>query len=153
MQAPRKPADERTIPRLVQAAAERFPDRGAVEGGAVELNFAELAEAGRRAARAFCAAGIEPRDRVAIWAANIFEWIVAAIGLRSARGVLVPLDTRLKGAEAGYVLRRSGARLLCTVGEFLGTRYVELLEGEDLPGPGQIALLRGAAHGAAGRGS
>jgi acyl-CoA synthetase (AMP-forming)/AMP-acid ligase II len=148
MQAPRKPADERTIPRLVQAAAERFSDRSAVEDGAVELSFAQLADAGLRAARAFCAAGIDRGDRVAIWAPNIHEWIVAAIGLQSAGGVLVPLNTRLKGAEAAYVLRKSGARILCTVGDFLGTHYVELLEGEDLPGLEQIVLLRGAAEGA-----
>ena len=44
------------------------------------------------------------------------------IGLQSAGAVLVPLNTRFKGAEAGYVLRKSRARLLFTVGEFLGTR-------------------------------
>jgi acyl-CoA synthetase (AMP-forming)/AMP-acid ligase II len=131
----------------VQAAGSRFGERSAVEDGPVRLSFAELAAAGLRAARAFCAAGIERGDRVAVWAPNIHEWIVAAIGLQSAGGVLVPLNTRLKGAEAGYVLRKSGARILCTVGEFLGTNYVALLAGEDLPGLERTVLLRGAAEG------
>ena len=125
---------EPTIPRLVQAAAERFADRHAIEDGEVTLTFAALAEAGLRAARAFCAAGIVRGDRVAIWAPNIYEWVVAAIGLQSAGGVLVPLNTRLKGGEAGYILKKSRARILCTVGEFLGNHYVELLRGT-LGGP------------------
>lgn len=120
---------EHTIPQLVQIAADRFGDCHAIEDGAVVLTFAELADASLQAARAFCAAGIVRGDRVAIWAPNIYEWVVAAIGLQSAGGVLVPLNTRLKGGEAGYILKKSRARVLCTVGEFLGNRYVELLRG------------------------
>ena len=140
---------EPTIPRVVQAAGARFGARAAVEDGDTRLSFSELAAAALRAARAFLAAGVEPGDRVAIWAPNAHEWITAAIGLQSAGAVLVPLNTRFKGAEAGYVLRRSGARILLTVGEFLGTRYVESLAGEDLPGLECIVLLRGRADGAA----
>ena len=139
---------ERTIPRLLQGAAERFAERSAIEDGEVKLSFAELAHAGLAAARAFAAAGIQPGDRVAIWAPNIWEWIVAALGLQSAGAVLVTLNTRFKGAEAGYVLRKSGARILCAVGEFLGTHYLELLAGEELPALERIVLLRGEAKGA-----
>ncbi|MFQ5666405.1 MAG: FadD3 family acyl-CoA ligase [Candidatus Binatia bacterium] len=158
------PSHERTIPRLVQVAARRFGNRSAIEDGAVALTFAELADAGLRAAGAFCAAGIESGDRVAIWAPNIHEWVVAAIGLQSAGGVLVPLNTRLKGGEAGYILAQSGTRILLTVEEFLGNRYVELLHtalggssGDRpvaaLPHLERIVLLRrGATRRAAGKG-
>ncbi len=66
--------------------------------------------------------GVEPGDRVAIWAPNVWEWIPAALGIHLAGGVLVPLNTRYKGVEAGYILGRSGARVLVTMGEFLGDR-------------------------------
>jgi len=145
---------EQTIPQLVRGAAERFSDRTAVEDGDVRLTFAELGEAGEQAARAFCAAGIKPGDRIAIWAPNLYEWIIAAIGLQSAGGVLVPLNTRLKGGEAGYILAKSGARILFTVSEFLGNRYVELLRSAmggagadrpmaELPALEHIVLFRG----------
>ncbi len=134
---------EETIPRLVQGAAKRFGDRSAIEDGDVRMTFAELADAGLGAARAFMAAGIEPGDRVAIWAPNIWEWIVAAIGLQSAGGVLVTLNTRMKGSEAAYILRKSGSRILCTVTDFLGTDYLALLAGEDLPQLEKRIVLRG----------
>ena len=55
------------------------------------------------------------------------EWIVAALGVTTAGGVLVPINTRFKGAEAAYVLARSGARALFTVRGFLDTDYPALL--------------------------
>jgi len=139
---------EQTIPRLVQASAAAYANDSAVEDGDLRLSYAELAEAGIDAARAFIAAGVEPGDRVAIWAPNIAEWIVAAIGLQSAGATLVTLSTRWKGAEAGYALRKSGARLLCTLGDFLGMNYVDALAGQDLPDLGRIIVLRGSAAGA-----
>jgi acyl-CoA synthetase (AMP-forming)/AMP-acid ligase II len=57
------------------------------------------------------------------------------------------MNTRFKGAEAAYILRRSRARFLVTVGEFLGTRYVELLRGEALPELARKLLLSGDAPG------
>ena len=79
------------------------------------------------AERAFIAAGLEPGDRVGMWAPNIGEWVIAALGALGAGGVLVPLNTRFKGAEAAFVLERSGARFLCTVNGFLDTDYVAML--------------------------
>ena len=61
------------------------------------------------------------------------EWIVAALGIQSAGGVLVPFSTRMKGHEAAYILRKSRAKVVCTVGEFLGTDYAAMLRGQDLP--------------------
>lgn len=136
---------EQTIPRLLLAAGERFAARSAVEDGDVHLSFAELARAGLRAARAFLGSGIRPGDRVAIWAPNLHEWIVAALGAQAVGGVLVPLSTRLKGREAGYVLRKSGARILCTVSDFLGASFVASLAGEELPDLAETVVLRGPA--------
>jgi acyl-CoA synthetase (AMP-forming)/AMP-acid ligase II len=118
-----------TIPRLVRGAAATFADLEAVVDGDVMLTFAELAARIVDASRATISAGIDPGDRVAIWAPNMLEWIVAALGAISAGGVLVPINTRFKGHEAGYVLAKSRARVLFTVRRFLDIDYVSLLEG------------------------
>ena len=147
----------RTIPALLAAAAERYDGRSAIEDGDVRLTFRDLAGVAERATRAFLAAGLRTGDRDAVWAPNIHEWVVAALGIQSAGGVLVPLNTRMKGREVGYILAKSGARFLCTVDEFLGNRYVDLLRAgcgdptperpvADLPDLERIVLLRGAAE-------
>ena len=78
------PLAAKTIPKLVEAAAATYASRVAVEDGAARITFAALAAEMRRAARAYVAAGIERGDRVAIWAPNQWEWVVAAIGLQDA---------------------------------------------------------------------
>ena len=137
----------RTIPALVQENADRFGGASALEDGGSSWTFAELATACRDATRAFVAAGIQPGDRIGIWAPNIAEWMLAAVGLHGAGAVLVTLSTRLKGAEAAYTLRKSGARMLLTVNDFLDTDYVDLLEGQELPDLERIVCLRGARAG------
>ncbi|MAG30904.1 MAG: fatty acid--CoA ligase [Deltaproteobacteria bacterium] len=135
-----------TIPRVVARSAALWPDVSALEDGDVKLTFSELAEAGQEACQAFIAAGVEHGDRVAIWAPNGWCWVVAAIGLQSAGAVLVTLNTRFKPTEAAYVLARSGAKLLCTVGDFLGTNYADSLAGLALPALSGIVLLQGTSR-------
>ena len=115
----------------------------AVEDGDVRLTYDELKAAAGRAARAFVAVGVAKGDRVAIWAPNIWEWIVAALGVHAAGGVIVTVNTRFKGDEAAYVLRSSGAKLLLTVSGFLGTDYPAMLAGHDLPALQRTVILRG----------
>src|SRR3954469_17693685 len=138
-----------TIPRLVEIAATRQPDADAivdVDAG-VSRTYAEFATDVLTAARAYAASGIGPGDRVAVWAPNIWEWPVAALGAQAAGGVLVPLNRRFKGAEAAYVLRRSGAKALITVNGFLDTDYVAMLQKaaseEPLPDLATIVVARG----------
>jgi acyl-CoA synthetase (AMP-forming)/AMP-acid ligase II len=148
-----------TIPKLVTSAAERFGAREAVVDGDLRITFAQLDEDVRRAAAAVIGAGVEPGDRVAVWAPNSYRWMLAALGAVAAGAVLVPINTRFKGREAGYVLGQSRARLLFTVDEFLDTRYVDLLQdamgGADssrpisgLPSLERIVLLDGHGPGA-----
>jgi len=131
-----------SIPGLVADAAIRFGDAEAVADGAVRLSFAQLERDALAVTGAAIAAGIHPGDRVAMWAPNMAEWIVAALGLVGAGAALVPLNTRFKGPEAAYVITRSRARALFTVRGFLGIDYPAMLEEEDVPHLERIVLLR-----------
>ena len=84
---------------------------------------------------ALVASGVAPGDRVAIWAPNGVEWVVALFGLLQAGATLVPVNTRFKGVEAADILARSRARALVTVTDFLGTDYLAMLaaSGVELP--------------------
>ncbi len=132
-----------SIPALARSAGAEHGDRPAVIDGDVTLSFRQLADAATEAARAFVAAGIQPGDRVAIWSPNVHEWIVALLGLQSAGGVVVPVNTRYKGAEAAYLLNASRAKALVTVNGFLGNDYLAMLDGHDLPHLEHRVVLRG----------
>ena len=131
-----------TIPRLVRSAASRFGDAEALVEGQLRLTFAELSAAVDGSAAAAIAAGLEPGDRAAIWAPNVSEWILAALGVLAAGGVVVPINTRFKGDEAAFVLNASKARLLFTISGFLDTDYPAMLGGLDLPHLERIVVFR-----------
>lgn len=130
-----------TIPHLAAAAAQRFGAAPAILEGGESWSYAKLWDEARIAASALRARGIGPGDRVAIWVPNRREWIVAAIAAQAVGGAIVPLNTRLKGREAAEILQRTGARLLFTVGEFLGADYPAMLAGADLPQLGGIVCF------------
>jgi len=139
-----------SIPAMVREAADRAAGRLAVVDGDRRVTFAEVGAMVRDGARGLVAAGVEPGDRVAMWAPNSLDWVVAALSITTVGGVMVPVSTRFKGTEAAYILGRSRARVLCTTRGFLGTDFPGLLAaaGEPLPALEHTVLLTGEPEGA-----
>jgi acyl-CoA synthetase (AMP-forming)/AMP-acid ligase II len=137
-----------SIPALLAATEERHAQRVAVLDGATTLTYPELAAEARRFSAALIESGVGRGDRVAIWCFNCAEWVVAVLGIFAAGAVLVPVNTRFKGHEAADILRRSRARTLVSVTDFLGTDYLALLEGSGIPLPALeiVVLTRGRAR-------
>ena len=121
----------KTIPAALRRAADDFPDHDAVVDGDVRWTFRDLLAEAERVAGGLQALGVAKGDRVALWAPNSASWIAASFGAYLAGAVLVPINTRYKGDEAGHVLRTSGARTLLTVGRFLDADYLAMLEDVD----------------------
>jgi acyl-CoA synthetase (AMP-forming)/AMP-acid ligase II len=121
-----------TIPDALANAVERFGGDEALVDGSTRLSFRQLASQVDLTARALVASGVRAGDRVALWAPNSAEWVITSFAVYAVGGVLVPLNTRYRGEEAGHVLRSSRARILFTVTELLGTDLVALLA--DVPG-------------------
>jgi len=130
-----------TIPHIAEAAARRWPDQLALIEGGARATFAEIWDECRAAASALLARGVKTGDRIAIWAPNRREWVIAAVAAQTCGAAIVPLNTRLKGREAGDILRRAKVRMLFTVSGFLGIDYAALLAGEDLPDCTETILL------------
>lgn len=118
---------------LVQKAALRYGDAHAIEDGDTVLSYRQLAALVDAAARGLFALHIEKGDRVAIWAPNLWEWIVAALAIHTVGGVLVPINTRYKGEEARYILDRAQVKAVFTVDGFLGLDFVSMLDRPELP--------------------
>ena len=132
-----------TIPGLIARAAEHFPRHEALVDETTRLTFSQLADQAFEAAGALASCGVSPGDRVAIWAPNCHEWVIAALAVFNAGAVLVPVNTRFKGAEARYVLDRADVKVLFTVSNFLDTNYVAMLDAEpDIPSLQHVIDLR-----------
>ena len=133
-----------TIPSVVRTAAEQFPALEAVVDGSSRPTFADIAVSVELIERALIASGIQPGDRVGIWAPNGLDWILTSFAVYGVGAILVPINTRYKGEEAAGLLHAAEVTMLFTVTDFLGTNYVELLEGlEGLDGVRETVVMSG----------
>ncbi len=136
------PSQAITTPQLIKEAAQTYNDQTFIEEGGVNISFREFDQLTDQVARSLIAKGIQPGDRIGVWAPNIREWIIAGLGLQRAGAVLVTLNTRYKGPEAAQILRSSGAKMVFSIGSFLGCDYPALLDNEDTPDLEEIVVFR-----------
>ena len=122
-----------TTPAALARARTRWPNALAVRdhqwSEPVDLTWTQLADEVAAFAGALVDLGVEPGDRVAVWAPNSHHWPVAALGTHYAGAVLVPLNTRYTVSEARDIIDRSGALVVVAADEFAGiNRLAEVLD-------------------------
>ena len=96
---------------FLHRAAYIYPDKAAVVDGERRYSYRQLAERSWRLASALRSAGLGKGDRVATLLVNSPAMLEAHFGVPAAGGILVAVNHRLAGAEVGYILAHSGARL------------------------------------------
>ncbi|HUB09380.1 MAG TPA: long-chain fatty acid--CoA ligase [Myxococcales bacterium] len=79
-----------------------------------EMTWADLAQRVRQAAEGFIRLGVQPGDRVCIFAATRLEWVVADMATLAAGAIVVPIYASNTAQEAAYILENAGATL-CVV--------------------------------------
>src|SRR5689334_20445882 len=124
------PGPALTLGRMLDRAAERFPDREAVVFRAERVTYRDLKRRADDFARGLLALGLGPGDHVVLWMPNCVEWNVAALGIAKIGAVTVTCNSRYKALEVDYVLRQSEARALVMVDRFAAASvdYLEILE-------------------------
>jgi fatty-acyl-CoA synthase len=118
-----------TIGENLRRTAERFPDRDAlvVRSQRYRATYRQLWDETTAVARALVATGIEPGQRVGIWAPNRFEWVITQYAAARAGAILVNVNPAYKAAELRYALRQSGVTLLVLARAFRSSDYLALL--------------------------
>ena len=79
-------------------------------GTRVTWRYADFADGVMRAARGLRALGLQPGDRIGIFMANAPDVLLALWGAWWAGLVVGPVNARLHGREAAWILQHSGAR-------------------------------------------
>ncbi len=77
-------------------------------------DYAGFHDQASRIAGALIERGINPGDRVALFMKNCPEYLIALFGIWYAGAVAVPVNAKLHGREAAYILSHSGARVVFT---------------------------------------
>jgi acyl-CoA synthetase (AMP-forming)/AMP-acid ligase II len=135
-----------TIAAAFDRRARATPDKVAASDGESTVSYGQLWTGASRVARSLLAEGIEPRDRVGLWAPNGLSWVTTSFGVYLAGAALVPLNTRFKSTEAAHVVRASETSVVITTSRFLGQDLVATTKSwSDVPGLRQVIDLEGAA--------
>jgi fatty-acyl-CoA synthase len=101
-----------SIGGLISDIALRNSDRDALvhtEAGQ-RYNYRELAHEIDRAARGFISLGIRPGDKIALWSANVPDWMIAFLGLAKLGAITVPIDPAATTDNLYYILEQSESR-------------------------------------------
>ncbi len=117
-----------TLPRLLRQAGEQFGHHPAYVDGGRTLSFAELLTRVRETAAGYVARGLEPGDRLVLWAPNSIDWAVAALAVTYAGGVLVPANSRYTGHEVADLVDRTDAALVVVADGFLDRTQIADLQ-------------------------
>ncbi|MDO5633863.1 MAG: AMP-dependent synthetase/ligase [Micrococcus sp.] len=81
-------------------------------GGWTDVNFSAFLDTVRATARGLMAHGVQPGDRVAIFAPTSYEWAVLDMGILFAGGISVPIYETSAMHQVQHILEDSGTRIV-----------------------------------------
>src|SRR5580692_7457619 len=124
-----RPLLYQTVDGVLKAAAGEVPDREALVAPfqSLRYTFAELDREVERVAHGMVACGLEPGDRIGIWAPNCAEWILTMFAAARAGLVLVNLNPAYRTTELEFALRLVGCRALVFAPRFKSSDYAGML--------------------------
>ena len=136
----RRLSDARSVHAMVEAQAERTPDRTAVVAEGWQMTYREVNAAANRLASRLRSRGIGPGHFVPILMEASAEVLIAELAIMKSGAAFVPLDP-------GWPKRRLGDLL-----EKLGSRVVVIRQAtaSDLVGPDRECLMVEAGTGGSG---
>ncbi|WP_354682796.1 AMP-binding protein [Cupriavidus necator] len=124
------PLSDDTIPALLARTVAANPRAPAVvfrEHG-VRWSWTEFADQVDRLATGLLQRGIQPGDRVGIWAPNRPEWLVTQFATARIGAILVNINPAYRQAELEYALNKAGVRMLITAARFKSSDYLATLQ-------------------------
>jgi fatty-acyl-CoA synthase len=129
-----RPLTEITLGDALRAAAVESPNRCALVEGVADparrrrWTYAELLQSAEQVAASLLQS-FSPGERIAVWSANVPEWVLLLYGSALAGVVLVTVNPAYKSRELEYVLGNSGASGLFTMDEYRGENSLAMVEG------------------------
>jgi fatty-acyl-CoA synthase len=113
---------DRTVARVPDAEALVSRHQG------VRYTYAEFGQAVDRLAGGLLTAGLEPGDRVGVWAPNRAEWTLVQYATAKVGLILVNINPAYRTSELEYVLRQSGCRFLFAAQSVKGSDFVAMVD-------------------------
>jgi fatty-acyl-CoA synthase len=123
------PLVEQTIGQALTVAAGKYCDREAivsVHQGA-RVTYRELNAEAEAIGAGLLSLGLEPGDRVGVWAPNCVEWTLVQFATAKAGLILVNINPAYRLFELEYALKKVGCRALVLAESFKSSKYFDMI--------------------------
>jgi fatty-acyl-CoA synthase len=133
-----------TIGQALEQAARQWGEREAlvIAHQAVRWSWTELLRRSDALAAGLLALGLEPGDRVGIWAPNCAEWTLMQFATARAGLILVNINPAYRSNELAYALNKVSCKALVLAPALRSSNYIEILRSLapelDAQAPGQL---------------
>jgi len=126
-----RPLLDITVDAALRAAVAADPHRPALIAPqhGTRLDYAGVDSAVEHLARGLLAAGLEPGDRIGIWAPNRPEWYLTMFAAARAGLILVNVNPAYRTSELEFALRHVGCRAIAYPTVFKTSDYATMLAG------------------------
>ncbi|HEX4926428.1 MAG TPA: AMP-binding protein [Burkholderiales bacterium] len=123
------PLKYQTIGEALDEAAATWGSREAlvVRHQNVRWTYTELKERAEALGAGLLSLGLQPGDRVGIWAPNCSEWAVTQFATAKAGLILVNINPAYRVAELEFALNKVGCKALVTAPSFKTSDYLGML--------------------------
>jgi len=107
-----------TLISMFEQSVQKYGNKPALahkpKGGTyLDISYAEFGESVDAFSKGLNVLGVQKGDRIAILSENRPEWAISDFGILKAGAVNVPMFSTLTAAQVGYILKDSGAKIIC----------------------------------------
>ncbi|MFJ8469693.1 non-ribosomal peptide synthetase [Streptomyces swartbergensis] len=114
------PPHPATLPALIEAAVDRWPDQPALDTGESRLTFAEAEDRANRLAHRLIARGAGPGDIVALVLPRSADMVLAQLAVTKAGAAFLPVDPGYPAERVTLMLRDANPAVTLTAEEVTG---------------------------------
>ncbi len=98
-----------------------YPDRN------LRFTYRSFNDRVDRLAKGLLYVGLQPGDKVGIWAKNVPDWLTFMFATAKIGAVLVTINTSYKKAELEYILQNADIHTLCMVDGYKESDYLQMI--------------------------
>jgi fatty-acyl-CoA synthase len=148
-----EPLLEMTIGECLDQRAEELATKEAIVyscypefGGALDIRwtYRDYRDHANATAKGLMALGLKKGDHIAVWAANVPEWLLLQMGAAKAGLVLVTINPLLRAAEVEYILKQGDVQALFFMAKVRDNDCLATMRSLTSPGtkPGEVTSER-----------
>jgi len=126
----RTPLLYETIGNCFDRTVERYPNREAlvVRHQKIRWTYRQYQTQVDRLATGLLKLGIQPGERVGIWAPNCYEWCLTQFATAKIGAVMVCINPAYRLYELEYALNKAGCRAIIAAEQFKSSEYLNMLQ-------------------------